>query len=202
MIRPFDVIQAIRKRYIDMLSVLDERGRRLFVAAEARAYGLGGAYVVEQATGVARSTINRGIAELKANPPPTGRVRRVGGGRKKNDPVPGPHRRSEECRGFGDARRSDESVVVDIPQLGACDGSSQRNWLRAFDLCGPLDIEVSRVSSAGQSQDPRGRKTSCSQCTVCLYQSPEREIRRGGATDSFHRRQKEGADWQLHERRS
>src|SRR5271154_7116576 len=160
MIRPFDVIQAIRKRYTDMFSVLDERGRRLFVAAEARAYGLGGAYVVEQATGVARSTINRGIAELKANPPPTGRVRRVGGGRKKNDPVPRPHRRSEECRGFGDARRSDEFVVVDIPQLGACDGSSQRNWLRAFDLCGPLDIEVSRVSSAGQSQDPRGRKTS------------------------------------------
>ena len=53
------------------------------MAAEARAYGLGGAYVVEQATGVARSTINRGIAELKANLPPTGRVRRVGGGRKK-----------------------------------------------------------------------------------------------------------------------
>src|SRR5271168_2623847 len=121
MIRPFDVIQAIRKRYTDMLSVLDERGRRLFVAAEARAYGLGGAYAVEQATGVARSTINRGIAELKANPPPTGRVRRVGGGRKKNDPVPRPHRRSEECRGFGDARRSDESVVVDIAQLGAWD---------------------------------------------------------------------------------
>ena len=86
MIRPFDVIQAIRKRYTDMLSVLDERGRRLFVAAEARAYGLGGAYAVEQATGVARSTINRGIAELKANPPPTGRVRRVGGGRKKKRP--------------------------------------------------------------------------------------------------------------------
>src|SRR5271170_3149716 len=60
--RPFDVIQAMQKRYTDMLSVLDERGRRLFAAAEARAYGLGGAYVVEQATGVARSTINRGIA--------------------------------------------------------------------------------------------------------------------------------------------
>src|ERR1700690_660714 len=84
--RPFDVIQAIRKRYTDMLSVLDERGRRLFVAAEARAYGLGGAYVVEQGTGVARSTINRGISELKPNPPPTGRVRRVGGGRKKKRP--------------------------------------------------------------------------------------------------------------------
>jgi hypothetical protein len=84
--RPFDVIQAIQNRYTDMSSVLDERGRRLFAAAEARAYGLGGAYVVEQATGVARSTINRGIAELKANAPATGRVRRVGGGRKKTRP--------------------------------------------------------------------------------------------------------------------
>src|ERR1700677_1397596 len=74
------------KRYTDMLSVLDERGRRLFVAAEARAYGLGGAYLVEQETGVAGSTISRGIAELKANPPRTGGVRRVGGGRKKKRP--------------------------------------------------------------------------------------------------------------------
>ena len=158
--RPFDVIQAIRKRYTDMLSVLDERGRRFFVAAEARAYGLGGAYVVEQATGVARSTINRRIAELKANPPPTGRVRRSAEDAKKTIQYPALIGDLKNRRGFGDARRSEESVVVDIPQLGACDGSSQRNWLRAFDLCGPLDIEVSRVSSAGQSQDPRGRKTS------------------------------------------
>jgi hypothetical protein len=81
--RPLDVIQAIQKRYTDMSSVLDERGRRLFAAAEARAFGRGGSYVVEQATGIARSTINRGIAELKANAPATGRIRRVGGGRKK-----------------------------------------------------------------------------------------------------------------------
>src|SRR5271154_6854587 len=120
MIRPFDVIQAIRKRYTDMLSVLDERGRRLFAAAEARAYGLGGAYVVQQATGVARSTINRGIARTESQSS-SDRARSSGRRRtQKNDPVPRPHRRSEECRGFGDARRSDESVVVDIPQLGAC----------------------------------------------------------------------------------
>jgi hypothetical protein len=57
--RPLDVIQAIQKRYTDMSSVLDERGRRLFAAAEARAFGRGGSYVVEQATGIARSTIKR-----------------------------------------------------------------------------------------------------------------------------------------------
>jgi hypothetical protein len=84
--RPLDVIQAIHERYADMSSVLDERGRRLFAAAEARAFGRGGSYVVEQATGVARSTINRGIAELKAKAPATGRIRRVGGGRKKKRP--------------------------------------------------------------------------------------------------------------------
>src|SRR5271156_6500432 len=183
--RPLDVIQAIQKRYTDMSSVLDERGRRLFAAAEARAFGRGGGYVVEQATGIARSTINRGIAELKANAPATGRIRRVGGGRKKNGPVPRPHRRPEECRGLRDARRSDESVVVDISQPGACDRSSQKRWLRPFNLCGPLDVEVSGVSPAGQSQDPRRRKTSRSQCTISLYQSPEREIRRGGGDRFF-----------------
>jgi hypothetical protein len=80
--RPLDVIQAIQKRYTDMSLVLDERGRRLFAAAEARAFGRGGSYVVEQATGIARSTINRGIAKA----PATGRIRRVGGGRKKKRP--------------------------------------------------------------------------------------------------------------------
>ena len=59
---PFDVIQPIRKRYTDMLSVLDERGRRLFVAAEARAYGLGGAYVVEQAITQNKGWVSVGIS--------------------------------------------------------------------------------------------------------------------------------------------
>ena len=63
---------------------LDERGRRLFVANEALALGYGGVTAASMATGVARSTINRGIAELRAGRADQGpRIRRPGGGRKR-----------------------------------------------------------------------------------------------------------------------
>jgi hypothetical protein len=59
----------------------DERGRRIFAASEARAAGRGGLAAVSQITGLARSTIGRGLEELDA-PPLRGRVRREGGGPK------------------------------------------------------------------------------------------------------------------------
>ena len=53
-------------RAISMLAeFLDERGRRLFAANEALAHGYGGVTATARATGLARSTINRGIAELR-----------------------------------------------------------------------------------------------------------------------------------------
>ena len=66
--------------------VLDERSRRRFVAAEACAAGRGGIALVSRITGIARSTINRGLAELStaaSDDRPPRRVRRPGGGRKK-----------------------------------------------------------------------------------------------------------------------
>src|SRR5215207_5105128 len=48
-----------------MAPFLDERGRRLFTASEARAAGRGGITAVATATRVARSTIGRGLAELR-----------------------------------------------------------------------------------------------------------------------------------------
>jgi hypothetical protein len=76
-------VDALRTRYQSMVGFLDERGRRLFVANEALALGRGGVTAVSAASGVARSTINRGIAELKAGGHELGeRIRRRGGGRK------------------------------------------------------------------------------------------------------------------------
>ena len=76
---------AIRLRFRSLDPVLDERGRRRFAAAEALAAGYGGILAVSRATGIARSTIQRGLAELSdeaglAVSPE--RVRRAGGGRK------------------------------------------------------------------------------------------------------------------------
>ncbi len=61
---------------------LDERGQRLFAAAEVRAAGHGGLKAVSRITGLARSTINRGEDDLDGEPLERGRVRREGGGRK------------------------------------------------------------------------------------------------------------------------
>ncbi len=72
---------AIRVRWEVFGSKLDERGRRLFAAAEVRAAGRGGLAVVSEITGLARSTINRGEDDLDAAPLPIGRIRRKGGGR-------------------------------------------------------------------------------------------------------------------------
>lgn len=73
---------AIRYRWETVGRTLDERGRRMFAAAEVRAAGWGGLAVVSEITGLARSTINRGEDDLDAAPLPPGPVRRAGGGRK------------------------------------------------------------------------------------------------------------------------
>jgi hypothetical protein len=67
-----------------MSPFLDERGRRLFAANEAISLGRGGVTAVAAASGLARSTINRGVAELKAARNEIGRgIRRCGAGRKR-----------------------------------------------------------------------------------------------------------------------
>jgi hypothetical protein len=76
-------IAAIKARFDVLAPVLDERGRRLFAASEARAAGRGGVVAVSRATGIARSTIDRGLADLRAGVAQLdGRVRRAGGGGK------------------------------------------------------------------------------------------------------------------------
>ena len=65
-----------------MRGQLDERGLRLMAAAEARAAGYGGIAAVARATGIARSTIGRGLADLDQPALPPGQVRRAGSGRK------------------------------------------------------------------------------------------------------------------------
>ena len=73
--------EAIRQRWRLFGSKLDERGQRHFVAVEARTAGRGGIVAVHEITGIARSTIGRGLDELEESILPEGRVRREGGGR-------------------------------------------------------------------------------------------------------------------------
>jgi len=74
--------KPIRVRFNAVGSTLDERGRRLHAAAEAVSAGHGGVAAVARATKVARSTIGRGLKDLREPASLTGRVRRHGAGRK------------------------------------------------------------------------------------------------------------------------
>ena len=56
---------AIRRRFETLSPYLDERQRRVFATSEALAAGWGGIAAVSRITGVARSTIGRGLDELE-----------------------------------------------------------------------------------------------------------------------------------------
>jgi len=76
---------AIREKYRVVGDVLDERGRRVWAAAEARSLPFGGVSLVARATGLSRTTVHAGMRELKGGQRRTigtGRSRKTGGGRK------------------------------------------------------------------------------------------------------------------------
>ena len=75
---------AIRARYGAVAPLVDERARRLFAGTEALAIGRGGVSAVARATGLARSTVRRGAADVEAGDlGAKGRVRRAGAGRPR-----------------------------------------------------------------------------------------------------------------------
>lgn len=74
--------QGIRYRWETVGRNLDERGRRLFAAAEVRSAGHGALKIVSEITGLARSTINRGEDDLDGGPLDHGGIRRKVAGRK------------------------------------------------------------------------------------------------------------------------
>ena len=81
-------IEQIESKYRSLVSVLDERARRHWAAAEARAYGWGGVSAVSEATGMSPNTIRKGMTELSATGAApdvevSARLRKSGGGRKR-----------------------------------------------------------------------------------------------------------------------
>src|SRR5450432_2168860 len=90
---------GVRQRFTVLESVLDEKSRRLLVAAESKAWGPGGISAVSKTTGVSRQVIRQGLRELEQSANhPAGRIRRPGGGRKK-------------------AKQKDPTLVADLEKL-------------------------------------------------------------------------------------
>lgn len=85
---------TIGQRYRLLKPYLNERDRRLLLAAEAKLLGHGGIQIVTEQTGVSRQTISTGLKELRGELPvagdpgigestKSGRIRKEGGGRKQ-----------------------------------------------------------------------------------------------------------------------
>jgi hypothetical protein len=76
-------IESIRAKFLSLKPVMDERMARLWAGAEADALGTGGISIVEQATGMSRTTIRAGRDELRegVSADDVVKVRRPGGGR-------------------------------------------------------------------------------------------------------------------------
>jgi hypothetical protein len=75
---------AVRQRFADVESTLNERQRRIWAAAEAKELGYGGISTVSRATGISRRAIHCGLRELADHTAAMsrGRIRRPGGGRR------------------------------------------------------------------------------------------------------------------------
>lgn len=73
----------LKKKLAGVLPFLDEKQRRIIVAAEAKAFGRGGIQVLSEVTGMSRTTIRKGIRELTSKKSNHLRIRVRGGGRKR-----------------------------------------------------------------------------------------------------------------------
>jgi len=82
-------IEQIKAEYMDIKRVLNEKSIRWWCASKSRAYNRihekGGVSIVSEATGISRSRIQRGLKEIENENIPTNRLRKEGGGRKKNN---------------------------------------------------------------------------------------------------------------------
>lgn len=80
---PGEVRDQLAAKFEVLWPHLDERQRRLLMAAEARGLGHGGIRAVARAAAVSETTVRKGVFELEAGEEPLGRARRPGGGRKR-----------------------------------------------------------------------------------------------------------------------
>ncbi|MFF5969797.1 ISAzo13 family transposase [Streptomyces collinus] len=80
---PDEVCTQLAVQFAVLFPHLDERQRRLLLAADARVLGHGGIRAVARAAEVSETTVRKGVFELEAGEEPLGRVRRPGGGRKR-----------------------------------------------------------------------------------------------------------------------
>src|SRR5262245_8358927 len=108
---------AARKRYLEMAPVLDEQSRRRFVALEAQTVGHGGVGLMSEISGLARSTIYRGLSDIREQNISSTWANPQGGrwAQAENNRGSNARGRSQESGFASHPRRPDARSVVDEP---------------------------------------------------------------------------------------
>jgi hypothetical protein len=153
------------KRWLKVLSTLNEFQARLFVADKALDLGRGGITWLAQLTGMSRTTITKAVQELHSGKglcvPPQGGARQPGGGRKKREQMD-PRlqqdlRRIVEESTAGDpmsllrwTRKSSRTIAQELNRLGhSIQADTVRRLLEDMDY----SLQVNRKVKEG-SQHP------------------------------------------------
>lgn len=87
-----ETVKIVREKFLALEPFLNERMKRVWAAAEAKALGRGGKAVISAATRLSRTTIYRGLEEIEQSrlDQPASQLRAKGGGRKRMvDQAPG-----------------------------------------------------------------------------------------------------------------
>jgi transposase len=78
-----DTTDALEQKYALLFPHLTERQQHLVAAADAEQLGRGGIALVARLCGFSRPTIYQALKDLRSDPLPVDRIRRPGGGRKR-----------------------------------------------------------------------------------------------------------------------
>ena len=78
-----ELVQKIAEKYSNLSRTFNERSRRLWAGNESLSIGYAGIEIVSRATGMSRSTIIKGMREIREKKELKNRIRERGGGRKK-----------------------------------------------------------------------------------------------------------------------
>src|SRR5215471_4784154 len=115
------------RRWLRLLSTLNEFQARLFAADKALDQGRGGISRMSELTGMSRTTLTRAVAELtrggKLEPGAEGRIR-AGGAEKSGRRGPATARGTHPDGGRNHGGRSDERPAVDQPIDGSAGGGT------------------------------------------------------------------------------
>ncbi len=125
--------RELAEKFEALAPFLDEAGRRMWAATEARTIGRGGVAAVHRATGIAKSTIYRGLVDLDSGTAESlayqGRCRRQGAGRKPLaehqpglrealDQLIDPQTRGDPCSPLRWTSKSTEKIADELGNQG------------------------------------------------------------------------------------